>query len=187
MSIFTDRDFNSGNGMQSSIFGPNLWFNLHLISFNYPVNPTDADKKHYKDFLLNWEFTLPCVYCRTNFKKNLEMAGFCDDVMSNRYTFSYFIYDLHNCVNDMLGKNIKISYEEVRNKFENFRSRCSEKERTIELKQIEKKVKKEKGCNSSLYGTKSKSIIKIVPLTSKISSLTIDPKCKTKSIKKHKK
>ena len=180
MSIFTNKEYNSGNGMQTSIFGPNIWFTLHMISFNYPVNPTSADKKHYKDFLLNWGYVLPCIYCRNNFKKNLEMAGFCDSVMDNRYNFSHFIYKLHNCVNEMLGKDIQISYEEVRAKYEHFRSRCSEKERTTELKIIEKKVKKEKGCTGSLYGSKSKTIIKIVPLESKAKSLTIDPKCKTK-------
>jgi hypothetical protein len=80
----------------------------------------------------------------------------------------------------MLGKTIIISYTEVRDKFEMFRSRCSETERTAEMKSIEKKQNKEKICNLSLYGIKSKSVIKIIPNNKKTPGISIDPKCKKK-------
>lgn len=187
MSIFTKKDFNSDNGFQSTIFGPIIWSSLHIVSFNYPVKPTDDDKKNYKDWLFSWQYVLPCIYCRQNFLKNVEKTGFNDKVMDNRETFSRFIYDLHNCVNDMLGKDIKISYNEVRSRYENFRSRCSEKERTKEMKAIEANVKKEKGCSGSLYGVKSKSIIKIVPGGSKVDSFHMSEKCRAKKSSKLKK
>lgn len=182
-SIFTQKDYNSRNGFATSIFGPAIWFNLHLISFNYPVNPTSADKTHYKNWFLSHQYTLPCIYCRNSFKKNLIKARFNDKVFNNRETFSRFVYILHNIVNEMLGKNVNITYEEVRDKFENFRSRCSEQERANVLKEKEKKVK-EKKCESLLYGIKSKSVIKIIPSSAKTSGLIIDPKCKTKKSKK---
>ena len=121
MSIFEKRDYESSNGMQSSIFGPPLWFSLHITSFNYPVKPTAEDKINYKTWLLSHRYTLPCGYCRKNFDNNIKKAGFNDSCMKNRETFSKFIYKLHNCINKMLGKNIEISYEEVRDRYENFR------------------------------------------------------------------
>ena len=47
---FNDNDYNSGEGMLTSVWGPSMWHTLHTISFNYPVNPTEEDKKNYKIF-----------------------------------------------------------------------------------------------------------------------------------------
>lgn len=185
-SVFNKENYQSKNGMSTSVFGPIIWFNLHLISFNYPIKPTQIEKKNYKNWFLSHQYILPCVYCRNNFKQNLNKAKFNDKVFTNRDTFSLFIYNLHNIVNNMLGKNVFITYEDVRDKYENFRSRCSESERTKVLKETEKKVK-EKNCDSSLYGIKSKSVIKIIPSTIKITGLIIDPKCKIKKKKSKKK
>ena len=109
MYIFNKKDYESPNGMQSHVFGPPLWYTLHIISFNYPVKPTTADKKNYTNFLMSFEYTLPCLYCRINFKKNLSKAKFNPSVMNSRDSFSRFIYRFHNCVNEMLGKTVNIS------------------------------------------------------------------------------
>ena len=47
---FTKKHYNSGDGMMTRIWGPMCWTFLHTMSFNYPVNPTSEDKKHYKDY-----------------------------------------------------------------------------------------------------------------------------------------
>jgi hypothetical protein len=181
MDIYSKADYNSDNGMQTSLFGP-IWFTLHLISFNYPVNPTHQDKINYMNFIKSFKYTLPCVYCRNNLDSNLSKINFNMSSMKNRETFSRAIYDLHNCVNKMLGKNIKISYNEVRNRYEAFRSRCNENiplsPKPITNDKI--KNKKEKKCENSLYGVKGKAVIEIIPKNSK--KKTFINKCK--SIKK---
>ena len=68
--VYTKKDFKSGDGMLTSVWGRSLWHYLHTMSFNYPVNPTEEDKKHYKEFVLSLRYVLPCKYCRMNFKKN---------------------------------------------------------------------------------------------------------------------
>jgi hypothetical protein len=183
MSLFTKNDYNSDNGFQSSIWGPMIWSSLHIISFNYPVKPTPDDKKKYKMFILSHEHILPCVYCRVNFKANLQRAGFSSKVFTNRNTFSKFVYDLHNCVNKMLGKTIIISYNEVRDRYEHFRARCSDKEKREEILKKQKIAKKELGCDNSLYGVKSKCVINIVPKKSKKKNFNMDKKCQTKKNK----
>ena len=64
--VFTKKDYNSGDGMLTSVWGAAQWHFLHMISFNYPVNPTVEDKKHYKDYIYNLRYILPCKYCRIN-------------------------------------------------------------------------------------------------------------------------
>lgn len=178
MSIYTKKDYNSNNGMQTSVFGP-IWFTLHLISFNYPVSPNQKDKEHYMNYIKSYKYVLPCVYCRNNFDDNLKKANFGINVMKNRETFSKFVYNLHNIINKMLGKNIKISYNEVRDRYESLRSRCTENKSQKELNEIKEnqnKLKKEKKCENSLYGVKGRAIIEIIPKKSR--KKTFSNKCK---------
>ena len=78
--VFSKKHYLSGDGMLTTIWGPNMWHYLHTLSFNYPVNPTLENKKYYKQFILNLLHTLPCKYCRINLKNNLKdlkMSGSC--------------------------------------------------------------------------------------------------------------
>ena len=86
--IYTKDDFNSGDGMLTSVWGPSLWHSLHTISFNYPVNPTKLDKKYYKKFIILLKYVLPCKYCRMNFKKNLKSLPLTSKALKKRYNFS---------------------------------------------------------------------------------------------------
>jgi hypothetical protein len=176
--VFTKKDYNSGDGMLTSVWGPPLWHVLHTISFNYPINPTDEDKNRYMDFILNLRYTLPCKYCRINLinnfkKKPLQM---CD--MASRATFSRYIYDLHETVNRMLHKKSNLTYCDVRERYEHFRSRCTEeKPKVFTFKKTSSKKKKEKGCTEPLYGKKSRCVINIVPQEDKSATFKIHKKC----------
>ena len=184
MPLFTTNDYNSDSGMQSAVWGPAVWHILHTTSFNYPVKPNEADKKHYADWMLSFQYTLPCVYCRDNFANNIKTAKFSMSVMKNRATFSRFIYELHNCVNKMLGKTIKISFEDVRDRYEHFRSRCIDKKPEYAGNKVI--VGKEQGCIGALHGSNSKCVIHIVPKTSRQIGFKMDTKCKLKKSSKNK-
>ena len=43
--IFKNDDYNSNDGILTSIWGPPLWHFLHSMSFNYPNKPTKLQKK----------------------------------------------------------------------------------------------------------------------------------------------
>ena len=43
--IFNKKNYSSGDGMLTTIWGPNMWHYLHTISFNYPIKPSIDDKK----------------------------------------------------------------------------------------------------------------------------------------------
>ena len=176
--VFSKKDYKSGDGMLTSVWGPPMWHYLHTMSFNYPVNPTPEDKKHYMDFIITLQYVLPCKYCRMNLTNNFKKKPLQMCHMENRDTFSRYIYELHEIVNKMLHKTSHLSYCEVRERYEHFRSRCTEeKPKIFNFKKTNTKRKKEKGCTEPLYGKKSKCVINIVPQEDKRATLKIDKKC----------
>jgi hypothetical protein len=181
--VFKKSDYNAGDGMITSAWGPAIWHSLHMMSFNYPVNPTSEDKRNYRNFVLNLRHILPCKYCRMNLKTNFKQLPLKMSDMKNRETFSRYIYELHELVNKMLHKKSNLSYCDVRERYEHFRARCTEeKPKLFKFKKLAKtERKKEKGCTEPLYGKKAKCIIKIVPQEEKSDTFQMDKKCmKTK-------
>lgn len=174
--VFTDQDYHSGDGLLTKSWGPGQWHFLHAISFNYPVSPTPQDKKHYRDYVLSLVHVLPCKYCRINLRKNLQKAPLTMAHMKNRDTFSRYIYDLHEIVNTMLNKKSGLTYEDVRERYEHFRARCSLPLRAGAQRRT-KKRRPEKGCTEPLYGEKIKCVLKFVPEKEKCDTFQIDKRC----------
>jgi len=176
---FNKKDYSSGDGMLTNVWGPSLWHYLHVISFNYPNEPTKLQKNKYKQLLLNLQYTLPCKYCRINLKNNFKKFPLNNSIFKNRNSFSRYIYNLHELINKMLGKKSNLTYCDVRDRYEQFRSRCViENPKIFKYKEnFNKTKKKEKGCTEPLYGKKSKCIINIVPQEKKCKTFNIDKKC----------
>jgi hypothetical protein len=182
---YSAKDYKSSDGFLTAVWGPMLWSYLHTMSFNYPTEPTDENKKHYRSFVINLKNVLPCKFCRLNLEKNFKELPLTMDDMKNRETFSRYVYNLHELVNTMLNKSSGLSYEDVRDRYENFRSRCTSDKRPI-IKDETPKPKdnppkeekpKEKGCTVPLYGKKSRCVIKIVPQEVKQETFQMDKKC----------
>ena len=172
--IFDNDDYNSGDGMMTSIWGPPLWHVLHTISFNYPVKPTSEDKTNYLNYFNSLKYILPCRYCRENYVMNLKKMPLNKTVFKSRETLSMWVYLLHEEVNKLLGKKSNLTYEMVRDRYETFRSRC--------LNENEISDKKETGCTKSLYGIKGKCVLNIVTKNTQIKTFNIDPMCKIKKL-----
>ena len=119
------------------------------------------------------QHVLPCRHCRENLATNLKVLPLTHHRMTSRDTFSRYIYNLHETINKMLGKKSGLSYCDIRERYEHFRSRC-----TIDKPKIIKFTKKHtNGCTEPLYGKKSKCVIKIVPEDEKIKTFDMDKKC----------
>ena len=179
---YSKKDYNSGDGFLTTVWGPMMWSYLHTMSFNYPTNPTPKDKKHYKEFVENLQYVLPCKYCRMNLANNLKEFPIKECHMASRDAFSRYVYDLHETVNKMLKKKSGLSFCEVRDRDENFRSRCTEDPTIFNFKKAKEERKKngsekEKGCTEPLYGKKSKCVIKIIPQEDKQATFQMDAKC----------
>ena len=189
---FRRSDYMSGDGMLTSVWGPSMWHYMHTMSFNYPVKPTSLEKQKYREFILNLQYTLPCKYCRINLVNNFKAVPLTRACMASRDTFSRYVYRLHEHINKMLKKRSGLSYCAVRERYEHFRSRCTQDETDKRVFNNKNKINKnnknnknnktkkrksEKGCTTPLYGQKSKCIIKIVPKTQKCETFQIDKQC----------
>ena len=101
--------------------------------------------------------------------------------MKNRDTFSRYVYNLHELVNKMLHKKSDLSYCDVRERYEHFRSRCTDERPKVykfaDIKTQKNKKDGEKGCTEPLYGKKARCILNIVPQDEKGQSIQIDKKC----------
>ena len=180
--VFKKGDFYSGDGFLTTVWGPSVWHSLHTISFNYPVSPTVEQKKQYRNFVLSLQNVLPCGACRKNLKTNFKHLPLTMKVMESRDTFSRYIYNLHELVNKMLKKKSNLTYCDVRERYEHFRSRCvDEKPKVFKYSEITsqktQKNRNEKGCTEPLYGKKARCILNIVPQEEKGQSIQIDKKC----------
>ena len=169
--IFTEIDYNSNDGMVTYIWGPPFWHVLHTISFNYPIKPTKENKDNYLEYFTSLKNILPCGNCRKNYEQNLKILPITQKVLKNRDSLSLWLYNMHELVNTHLEKKSGLSYDEVRERYEQFRSRC-----------LIDTVKNDKGCVQPLYGIKSKCVLNIIPRSVRCDSIKIDKKSRIKKI-----
>jgi hypothetical protein len=179
-AIFTQEELNSNDGMLTTVWGPALWHTLHTISFNYPVNPTQEQRQQYKEFILSLRNVMPCGACRRNLTTNLEKCELNSHALKNRKNFSRWMYRLHEQINTMLGKSSGLSYEDVAQRYENFRARCRPGGApTIPHHpgSVDHPKKIESGCVEPVTGVKSRCVISIIPQQVEYPTFVMDDKC----------
>jgi hypothetical protein len=142
----------SKNGMQTRVWGPAGWIFLHCIAQNYPQEPTDEQREQYRSFFRLVGNVLPCRYCRESYDVFINQPDTRLDnaAMKNRTTFTKWLYDIHNKINRKLGIKDPITFRQVTEKYESFRSRCTK----TNLKVV-------KGCTNSAKDGSAR--IKCVP------------------------
>ena len=89
-----------------SIWGPHLWKALHMISFGYPNEPNEEEKKNYRTFFENFYQVIPCSICSNNYINNLKELPITNDTMKNQENLVKWVIDIHNIVNKELEKPI---------------------------------------------------------------------------------
>jgi len=120
-------DDNANNGLITKIWGPALWTSLHCISFGYPLEPTDEQKNEYKTFFQLIGAVMPCKYCRESYQKFISEGEtrLTDEVMKNRKSLTYWLYLVHQVVNNKLGVDYGVSYDDVVKRYEAYRAKCT--------------------------------------------------------------
>ncbi len=115
--------------MDTRFWGPSGWKLLHLITFTY--EPYDNSQQLLtKSFLETLPYILPCKFCRaslTDYYRQLPYEKITEDgvvsVLKSRETFSRWMYDIHNLVNDKLrsqglNPNSNPSFQNVKEFYE---------------------------------------------------------------------
>jgi len=111
--------------MSTSVWGPKLWYVLHLMTFNYPEIPNEYEKRHFHDFFVNLQYVLPCLKCRYHYRQTLEKYPITPN-LDNKNSLVKWLIDIHNEVNVSTGKPIK-SYNEVLQEYKDEMSKTNTK------------------------------------------------------------
>jgi hypothetical protein len=89
--------------MKPEIWGPHLWFIMHLISFEYPERPTEMDKRIYHDFYTSLKDVIPCEMCKKHYRDHITKYPLTPH-LDTRDTLVKWVIQVHNFVNASLGK-----------------------------------------------------------------------------------
>lgn len=122
-----DTADNRNNGLITKIWGGPGWIFGHSVTFGYPIIPTAEQKISYKNFFTLFGDVLPCRYCRESYVKFISEGDtkLTETTMKSRWTLTKWFYDIHEAVNKKLGVDYGVTYEDLVNKFESFRARCT--------------------------------------------------------------
>ena len=92
--------------MDARIWGPHAWFFLHSITFSYPDNPSEKEKIYFYNFFHSVSNILPCTICKNHFNEHLIKYPI-EKFLSSRDSLVNWLIDIHNIVNQTLGKSIE--------------------------------------------------------------------------------
>ncbi len=91
--------------MHSNIWGPYCWHIMHVLTYNYPENPSEQDKNIIKDFFTSLRYIIPCTVCRMHYNKKITKSPITQ-VYSNKQKLIKWCIDMHNEVNRVFNKKI---------------------------------------------------------------------------------
>ena len=97
-------------GMDPDIWGPQFWFFLHTIAYNYPEHVNQVTKRKYYDFIQNLPLFIPVDKMGNNFAAILDKYP-VSPYLDNRDSFIRWAHFVHNHYNRFLCKE-EISLQE---------------------------------------------------------------------------
>lgn len=89
--------------MDPRIWGPHTWFFLHTLTFSYPDNPNEEDKRKMFNFFNILGEVLPCSVCKVHYQENIQKYPI-NNFLNSRQDLVNWLIDIHNIVNRSLGK-----------------------------------------------------------------------------------
>lgn len=117
--------------MNVNKWGPSGWIFFHTLTFNYPLEPIDDDKKYYSDYFKSIGNILPCKYCRQSYKVYYKYFPI-DPFLDSREGVCYWLYKLHELINQKIFKE-NTSFENIIRKYEDIRAKCGRMNRDGDL------------------------------------------------------
>jgi hypothetical protein len=145
-------DKSASQGMLTKVWGPHLWIALHTITFGYPIEPNEEQKKNYKAYFQSLGYVLPCKFCRDSYQEYIKTSPteITDEVFKNRANLTKWLYDLHERVNKKLGITYGVTFDDIVKKYESYRAKCDPKQEgcvmPLDLKANAFKLDKLKDC-----------------------------------------
>jgi len=87
-------------------WGPVAWYFFHIISFTFPTEEDEINKKKYfyTEFYNIISNLLPCLTCQNHYKHILKAKPVNTNTVSNRDDLIKWVLNTHNVVNIITGK-----------------------------------------------------------------------------------
>ena len=149
-------------GFQTAVWGPPAWMFLHTLTFAYPEEPDEKTKRTFMKFFGSLCAILPCKYCRASYSKYCKTTGplgLTDANFASRKTLTRWLYNIHDAVNQRIGKTDRPSFSQVKAMYEQF----------VASPHVDNE--KQHGC---VNGQKRlRSVIRVVPRECKLSGKTL--------------
>jgi FAD-linked sulfhydryl oxidase len=77
------------------------WTVLHATAAVFPNHPTQKQMESLRTFITSWSEVYPCSHCAYHMRQQLKQKP---PVVTNKREASRFVCELHNSVNEMLGR-----------------------------------------------------------------------------------
>jgi len=87
-----------------TLWGQHLWKYMHYLTLSYPDEPTTEDMNKYETFFNMIGDYLPCEKCRIHYKGHLHEYPLTNKILSSKDNLVYWLFNLHNIVNQTLNK-----------------------------------------------------------------------------------
>lgn len=92
-------------------WGPQYWRVMHSVAFWYPTDPTNDQKQSAHAFYSALRQLLPCAACRAHYEQILIVRPL-DRAVQNRMSLVRWVIDVHNDVNESIGKS-RLDFDEA--------------------------------------------------------------------------
>jgi hypothetical protein len=103
----------SDDFIRPSVWGPLLWFSLHVGTTRYPISATPLESEKMQGFILGLPYILPCSECSEHARDYINQRfPEINRITSGRVSLFKFFVDFHNYVNQRFGKKL-YSYAEA--------------------------------------------------------------------------
>ena len=149
--------------MEPNIWGKHAWIFLHSVSMNYPDNPSNHDRKNYKDFFENLRFVLPCEVCKKHFTQHIQRNPIEPALHSKRKLVEWVI-DVHNQVNISLNKPT-MTYDQVIDLYKKIYNGHIYLEQNTQINKEEKRLNSNTNSNNSINKYLESNIIIFIIIT----------------------
>ncbi|KAL0589287.1 hypothetical protein ABG067_002506 [Albugo candida] len=83
--------------------GRSTWGLMHSIGIYYPENPSEEYQRHARSLIEALALMYPCSDCAKDFRKEIIK---CPPRVKSRQSFSLWLCEQHNLVNEKIGKPI---------------------------------------------------------------------------------
>jgi hypothetical protein len=74
---------------------------MHIVSLGSPTRPSAEEQEGIRKFYESLQVVIPCPVCKNHYKEALKLMPMRTE---SRDELVEWVYDIHNHVNDQLGK-----------------------------------------------------------------------------------